>query len=46
MVFGQVIIGPPDSGKTTFCNGFLSFLISLDGDLLMAPTVGTLCSEL
>ncbi|XP_073276603.1 GPN-loop GTPase QQT1 isoform X2 [Primulina huaijiensis] len=26
MVFGQVVIGPPGSGKTTFCNGMSQFL--------------------
>ncbi|CAM8880414.1 unnamed protein product [Rhodiola kirilowii] len=33
MVFGQVVIGPPDSGKTTFCNGLSQFL-NLIGRLL------------
>ncbi|GAY67712.1 hypothetical protein CUMW_258780, partial [Citrus unshiu] len=26
MVFGQVVIGPPGSGKTTYCNGMSRFL--------------------
>lgn len=26
MVFGQVVIGPPGSGKTTYCNGMQQFL--------------------
>ncbi|KAL6553739.1 GPN-loop GTPase qqt1 [Orobanche minor] len=26
MVFGQVVIGPPGSGKTTYCNGMSHFL--------------------
>ncbi|XP_073003418.1 GPN-loop GTPase QQT1 isoform X1 [Typha latifolia] len=26
MVFGQVVIGPPGSGKTTYCNGMADFL--------------------
>ncbi|CAN1274522.1 GPN-loop GTPase QQT1 [Linum perenne] len=26
MVFGQVVIGPPGSGKTTYCNGLSQFL--------------------
>lgn len=26
MVFGQVVIGPPGSGKTTYCNGMFQFL--------------------
>ncbi|MCO5559732.1 hypothetical protein L7F22_013333 [Adiantum nelumboides] len=26
MVFGQVVIGPPGSGKTTYCNGMSEFL--------------------
>jgi GTPase SAR1 family protein len=29
MVFGQVVIGPPGSGKTTYCEGMLQFLGSL-----------------
>ncbi|KAM1013032.1 hypothetical protein FF1_043012 [Malus domestica] len=26
MIFGQVVIGPPGSGKTTYCNGMSQFL--------------------
>ncbi|RDX65930.1 GPN-loop GTPase 2, partial [Mucuna pruriens] len=26
MVFGQVVVGPPGSGKTTYCNGMSQFL--------------------
>ena len=29
MVFGQVVIGPPGSGKTTYCNGMAQFLRGL-----------------
>ena len=29
MVFGQVVIGPPGSGKTTYCNGMRQFLSGL-----------------
>ena len=29
MVFGQVVIGPPGSGKTTYCNGMRQFLTGL-----------------
>jgi GTPase SAR1 family protein len=28
MPFGQVVIGPPGSGKTTYCNGMKQFLNS------------------
>ena len=31
MVFGQVVIGPPGSGKTTYCNGMSQFLSLLGG---------------
>ncbi len=26
MLFGQLVVGPPGSGKTTFCNGMQQFL--------------------
>lgn len=26
MVFGQIVIGPAGSGKTTYCNGMAQFL--------------------
>jgi GPN-loop GTPase len=26
MPFGQVVIGPPGSGKTTYCNGMQQFM--------------------
>ena len=26
MVFGQLVVGPPGSGKTTYCNGMQQFL--------------------
>ena len=29
MVFGQVVIGPPGSGKTTYCEGMRQFLTAL-----------------
>lgn len=27
--FGQVVVGPPGSGKTTYCNGMQQFLTAL-----------------
>ncbi|KAL9280242.1 GPN-loop GTPase QQT1 [Arabidopsis thaliana] len=33
MVFGQVVIGPPGSGKTTYCNGMSQFLSLMGRDL-------------
>ena len=29
MPFGQVVVGPPGSGKTTYCKGMKDFLVSL-----------------
>ena len=29
MVFGQLVVGPPGAGKTTYCNGMRQFLTSL-----------------
>jgi hypothetical protein len=29
MVFGQLVIGPPGSGKTTYCHGMLQYLSAL-----------------
>jgi GTPase SAR1 family protein len=29
MPFGQLVIGPPGSGKTTYCHGMLQFLQGL-----------------
>eukprot|EP00124_Ichthyophonus_hoferi_P006014 Ihof_evm2s1120 gene=Ihof_evmTU2s1120 len=29
MVFGQMVIGPPGSGKTTYCTGMKEFLTQL-----------------
>ena len=29
MVFGQVVIGPPGSGKTTYCQGMVQYLAAL-----------------
>lgn len=29
MVFGQVVIGPPGSGKTTYCDGMVQYLASV-----------------
>ena len=28
-MFGQLVIGPPGSGKTTYCNGMQQYLLSL-----------------
>lgn len=28
-VFGQIVVGPPGSGKTTYCNGMHEFLTGL-----------------
>jgi len=33
MFFGQVVVGPPGSGKTTYCNGMFQFLSSLKRDV-------------
>jgi GTPase SAR1 family protein len=32
--FGQVIVGPPGSGKTTYCNGIKEFLSNLERPVL------------
>lgn len=29
MVFGQVVVGPPGSGKTTYCEGMVQYLTAL-----------------
>jgi len=29
LIFGQLVIGPPSSGKTTYCNVMSNFLKSL-----------------
>ncbi|KAL6634169.1 hypothetical protein ACP70R_026840 [Stipagrostis hirtigluma subsp. patula] len=41
MVFGQVVIGPPGSGKTTYCNGMSQFL-SLIGSRKLRLSISTL----
>ena len=38
MVFGQVVIGPPGSGKTTYCNGMSQFLSLLGRYELLSVT--------
>ena len=32
-IFGQIVIGPPGSGKTTYCEGMSQFLKSLGRDV-------------
>lgn len=29
LIFGQLVVGPPGSGKTTYCNGMSKFLDKL-----------------
>lgn len=29
LIFGQLVIGPPGSGKTTYCNAMSKFLESI-----------------
>ncbi|KAK7009701.1 GPN-loop GTPase 2 [Biomphalaria glabrata] len=33
MTFGQIVVGPPGSGKTTYCTGMFQFLTSLGRDV-------------
>ncbi|KAM0916942.1 hypothetical protein ACQ4PT_009933 [Festuca glaucescens] len=42
MVFGQVVIGPPGCGKTTYCNGMSQFLSLIRSVVLYAVRV---CSD-
>ena len=28
-IFGQVVVGPPGAGKTTYCDGMCQFLTAL-----------------
>ncbi|KAJ2725293.1 hypothetical protein GGI07_001427 [Coemansia sp. Benny D115] len=35
MPFGQVVIGPPGSGKTTYCNGMQQFLTALGRETIV-----------
>ena len=39
MPFGQLVIGPPGSGKTTFCNGMLHYFQLLGADTPRQRTV-------
>ncbi|GMN34915.1 hypothetical protein TIFTF001_004980 [Ficus carica] len=40
MVFGQVVIGPPGSGKTTYCNGMSQFLKLIGSDVMAEHSLG------
>ena len=33
MSFGQVVIGPPGSGKSTYCNGMQQFLTAVGREI-------------